>query len=269
MAMSDLVHPQPPPQPPQPPPTEEKRPDFSRDSAANTPSDSYVIQFPKDHIYRVPPPENEYRSKAYARRAARQKRRTCCRCLAWTAGAFAVLALALASAAAVLYLVFQPKIPNYSIDSIAVRGLNLSSNTADRPLSPELDVAIRADNPNKKIAIYYRDGSSVAAAFADAVLCRGAWPVFYQGKRNVTVFITALKGSGIRLSGATRKSLTAAVNRGAVPLDFRVEVPVRVKFGAVTSWTVTVKARCDVTLDKLTADASVLSKKCKVHVDFF
>lgn len=233
------------------------------------PPGTYVIQVPKDQIYRVPPPENSRRLQAYSRRAHR-RRCGCCCCLAWTAALLLLLLVAVAAAAGILYLVFQPKIPKYSVDGLSVKGFNLSSVAADlAAVSPEFDATVRADNPNEKIGIYYRSGSSISISYDGVNLCHGVWPTFYQGKRNVTVFQTALTGSGIRLSAAIRDALVTAQSRRKVPLEINLEVPVRLKFGAVTTWTFTVKVRCDVTVDKLTADSRIVSKSCSVKVDPF
>lgn len=228
------------------------------------PPGTYVIQVPKDQVFRLPPPENARRFQSYTRRALR-RRGGCCRCLAWTAGLLLFLIVALAVAAGILYLVFRPKIPKYSVDALAVKGFNLSTAV----LSPEFDASIRADNPNKKIGIYYRSGSSIVLSYEGVELCDGVWPTFYQGKRNVTVFQTALTGTGIRLSAAMSEALATAQNGGNVPLKLKIKVPVRVKFGAVTTWTFTVKVRCDVTVDKLTAASKITSKSCKAEVDPF
>lgn len=224
---------------------------------------SYVIQVPKDQIYRVPPPENAHRYAAYTRRRASGGRsRRCSRCVCWSLFVLVLLAVAAGVAAAVLFLVFRPKAPNYSIDSLSVSGLNLSGSRGS--LSPEFDVAVRANNPNEKVSIYYRDGSYISVSYNGVSLARGAWPTFHQPPDNVTVFRTALKESGLMISSATRQDLVAGQNRGAVPLLLDLKVPVRIKFGSVASWTVTAKVQCDLTVDKLTASAKITSKSCRV-----
>lgn len=225
---------------------------------------TYVIQIPKDQIYRVPPPENAHLFESYSRRGARGRRGSsrCCRCLLWTLCVLLFLLLALAAAAAILYFVFQPKLPSYSLDQISIKGFDLNRTA----FSPEFDLTVRANNPNKKIGIHYRDGSDISVSYADATLCHGSWPVFYQGSRNVTVFRSVLKGSGIRMASSLWGQLAEQRRRGAVPLEVDVAVPVRVKFGAVTSWTVTVKVRCDVVVDGLTERSKIVSRSCRTKV---
>lgn len=236
-------------------------------SSSNPPSGQFVVQLPKDQVYRVPPPENAHLLKSYARRAARRRGRSCFCALRLALALLLSLALLAAVAAAALFFALRPKLPSYSLLSLSVHGLNLSSPS---PSAPEFAAAIRARNPNGKIAIEYRGrGSAVAVSYGAANLADGVWPAFDQGPRNVTAFVTALRGAGVRLSPQMRSSMAAAERRGAVPLTLDASVPVRVRAGAVTTWTVTVKVRCGVTVDSLAPDSKVVSESCHIRVDIF
>lgn len=217
-----------------------------------------MIQLPKDQIYSIPPPANAYLFDFYSRRAAKRHRSRCRRCVYWSFASLFLLLVALAAIVGVFYLIFLPKLPSFSIQSLSIHAFNVS---------PEILLTVRSENPNNKIGFYYRDGSSISIAFSGEVFGRGEWPPFYQLRRNATFVQTLLTGSGIRLSEASIRLLTASVNRREVPLEIRAQLPVRVKFGAVTSWTTTVKLRCEVTVDELTADARILNKSCKVKLD--
>lgn len=236
-----------------------KQPPVPPEERTKHPSGTYVIQVPKDQIYRVPTEETAQRYEEYTRR--RRRGSCCCRVLLWLAGVTLALVLALGITAGVLYLVLRPKVPSYTVEGVSVRGFNLSSPQA---LSPEFDVAVKAENPNGRIGIDYRDGGSVVVSHSGVDLCSGAWPAFYQGSKNATVFRAALRGSGVRLGGAQRGALAAELRRRAVPLEVGLRVPVRVRIGAATTLTVTVVASCVVTVDGLKARARVVSTSCSV-----
>ncbi|URE11544.1 Late embryogenesis abundant protein [Musa troglodytarum] len=264
--MSDRVHPVQPEEPvagatPETPRSSEPR-SGNVDPKPGPQPGSYVIHVPKDLVLRTPPEGNARRAKAYARRAARRRRSCCCLLLAW----LAALLVLLAAAAGVLYLVFRPRAPDYSIDALSIAPLNLSAAA----VSPQFNATVRADNPNKKVGIYYRHGSDITVTYDGVTLCTGAWPAFYHAPRNETVFVAVLTGSDIRLSSANQQSLLAAEAQGQqIPLRIDAKVPVRVKFGAVTSWTITVKVKCDIAVDKLTENAKIVSKNCHVKVKVF
>ncbi|XP_047327747.1 NDR1/HIN1-like protein 13 [Impatiens glandulifera] len=223
---------------------------------------TYVIQIPKDQIYKYPPPENAHRQRLYARKGI-SRRRTCRRCLCYTFGILALLVFLLGITAGILYLVFKPESPKYSIETVAIRGFNLTSSSS---ISPEFDVTVRAENPNNKIRIYYQKGSAVTAYYSNVELANGVLPAFHQGSNNLTIFQTTLKGSGILLTGAMNSEITAGAKEGKVLMKVNIRAPVKVKIGAVKTWKITVKVNCDVTVDSLTAAAKIVSRDCKYKV---
>lgn len=238
-------HQQPPPPPPPPPGT-------------------YVVQVPKDKVFRVPPPENARLFEHYTRRAKRRGRCSCacaCTCLL-------LALLALAALLGVAYLVFRPKQPAYTVQALAVSGLaGVSNASSPGAFSPRFDATVRADNPNGKIGVRYEGGRSrVSVSYDGVLLADGAWPAFYQGPRNATVFVAKAKGSGIRLSQGVRGRMAAAEMLRSVPFDVDIEVPVRLQLGRLNTWAVPVRARCAVAVDKLAADAKVVSWSCDVKV---
>ncbi|RWW41804.1 hypothetical protein BHE74_00052689 [Ensete ventricosum] len=259
--MADRVHPvQPEPATgPIPDPSDSPRSSASSQSFLPKPvrqPGSYVIQVPRDLVLRVPPEGKASPGKAYARR------RGCCFLVfAW----LGALLLLLAVVADILILGFLPRVPRYSIEALSIASLNLSAAS----VSPAFDANVRAENPNKNVGIYYRDGSDVTVAYDGVTLCTGAWPAFYQSPGNVTVFVAALRGSAILLSSADRQALVTAETQRQVPLEIDVKVPARIKFGGVTSWTITVKLKCDVTVTGLTENAKIVSKNCRVKVKLF
>ncbi|KAM7256116.1 hypothetical protein ACFE04_011857 [Oxalis oulophora] len=227
---------------------------------------TYVIQLPKDQVYRIPPPENARQYERLTRRHNRGRRSPCCCCLCSILAILALLVLFTAVTAGILYLVYKPKAPDYTINKISINGLNLTSTS---PLSPRIDVTVRANNPNDKIGIYYVNGSDVNVFYEDVELCDGVLPVFYQPTNNVTVFNTVLKGSGIKLTNAVSKSLVTAQNKKVVPLKVHIRAPVKIKVGSVKTWTITVKVDCDVKVDKLTASSNIFDARlfCDCHRD--
>ncbi|KAG5109544.1 hypothetical protein JHK82_038767 [Glycine max] len=245
------------PKPPSPPSPEKPVP----------PPGTYVIKIPKDQVYRVPPPENARRYDQYARRKHRRSR--CCCCFCWLIGILFILVVLLAIAAGVLYLVFRPEAPKYSIENITVRGINLTSPSSVAAISPEFNVTVKADNPNDKIGIRYLKDSSAEVFYKDARLCNGALPAFYQPSNNVTVFGTALRGDGIELRSEDRRALLEAQTKRRVPLTVRIRAPVKIKVGSIRTWKITVKVNCDVTVNELTAQAKIVSKRCTYDVDLW
>ncbi|CAL4897070.1 unnamed protein product [Urochloa decumbens] len=276
--MADRVHPMPAPpspRPDQPPPagagaaaTEttplQLHPSFNR--PLSPPPGTYIVQVPKDQVLRVPPPDRARRYKKLAARPARRRllRRACCCACA----AFLILILLAAAFAGAAYLVFRPRAPTFSVASLSIRGLN-NLSTSSTTLSPELDAAVRADNGrNRKVGIEYRGGGSVTVSYAGERLAAGPWPAFRQPPRNVTAFAVDMRGQGVRLTEEQRRRLAAERAAGAVPMAVEARVPVRLRFGktVMRTWTVDVKARCDVAVDRLDGNATAVNRGCRVKV---
>ncbi|XBI64775.1 hypothetical protein VPH35_044808 [Triticum aestivum] len=223
---------------------------------------TYVVQVPKDKVFRVPPPENTRLFQHYTRRAD-------CSCL--RACLYLSLAVLLAAAVGVVYLAFKPRQPAYSVVSLAVSGLaGVSNASAPGPLSPGFAATVRADNSaNGKVGVHYDGaGSRVAMSYEGVSLADGAWPAFYQAPCNITVFVAKAKGSGIRFSERERGQMAAAERLRSVPFDVDITVPVRLQLGGVRTWAVPVMVRFAMTVDRLAASAKVVSRPCDVNVPF-
>ncbi|XP_050879821.1 NDR1/HIN1-like protein 13 [Lathyrus oleraceus] len=233
-------------------------------SKAAPPAGTYVIQLPKDQVYRYPPPENARRYANFTRRKSSRCR--CCCCLCWFIGVIVTLSVLLAIAAGVFYLVIRPEVPKYSIGRVSVKGMNLTSQS---PISPEFDVTVNANNGNRKIGIYYEKDSTGELFYRDVKLCNGALPAFYQPSNNVTVFQTVLKGNNVEVVGSDRKALLKAVKIQSVPLTLKLRVPVKFKVGSVKTWAFNVKVHCVVTVNQLTAQAKIVNRDCGYGLDIW
>jgi len=215
------------------------------------------VKIPKDQVisrqehprYLSPPPK---------------RRCSCCRCLCCTICFLIAFVVTVAVACGVLYLVFRPKIPKYSVDSIHIT--NFTINPVDFSTNCQFAVNIKARNPNKRIGIYYLDNSHLAVLYSGSELCTGSLPVFYQGHKNTTLLDVELTGTGAKLTSAMESTLNAQINQASIPLKLKADVPVKIKFGKLKLWKITVRARWDLTVDQLDAKATVTVKNSKVRV---
>lgn len=222
---------------------------------------TYVIQLPKEQLFKLMPPVNQ---KKYQSLSNNKPTRSCCRvCVCYTIALLLIFILALAIATGVIYFVFRPEAPNYSVSEIAIRGMNLTSLA---PISPKFDVTVRADNKNRMIGIYYLSGSEVEVFYGGVMLSNGVLPVFYQPSKNVTVFNTALKGSNVVLANAVRAKLVNEQKKGNVPFRLNVKAPVKLKVGAVKTWEITIKVKCDISVDAVNEKSRIISRDCDYGV---
>lgn len=223
----------------------------------------FIIKVPKDQIYKIPPPQN---AKLYADYTNRKPNRIslCCRCILWTIALVLAATLVLTIVASVSYLIYRPQIPRYTIEKVSVSGFdsNLTRSTSGSSIRLKFTIAVRAENPNEKVSIYYDKISSVTIRYLETELCEGEMPYFKQPKRNVTVLWMDLRGAEIVSGGTVYDALVRDVKAGRVPLVVNVEAPMRIGIRNVKSLKVRVLIACEVAVDELTEAARIVSGGC-------
>ena len=77
------------------------------------PPGTYLVQIPKEQIYRIPPPENARRYEDLSRR--KPNRSACRRCCCYSLAALLVLVTLSAALFWIFFLVFRPHKPMFSV----------------------------------------------------------------------------------------------------------------------------------------------------------
>lgn len=191
-----------------------------------------------------------------------KRRSCCCKFLCWTLLVLLILVIAIGVTVGILFLVFRPKLPKYSIDGLQITQLDLSNNGS---LYAAFDVTVTARNPNKKIGIYYVGGSRISVLYSGSKLCEGAFPKFYQGHRNTTVLQVPLTGQTQNATALLTSWQQQRQQTGVIPLNLRVRQPVRVKLGKLKLPKMRFLVRCRLDVDSLSAQnaVSIKSSSCK------
>ncbi|RDX73756.1 NDR1/HIN1-like protein 6, partial [Mucuna pruriens] len=193
-----------------------------------------------------------------------KRRNCCCRFLCWTFSILLILIIAIAITIGVIYLVFRPKLPKYSVDQLRISQFNVSDNDS---LYASFNVAITARNPNKKIGIYYGGGSHISAWYMDTQLCEGSLPKFYQGHRNTTMLDLPLSGQAQDASGLLNRLQEQLQQTNNIPLNLKVNQPVRVKLGKLKLFKVKFRVRCRLVVDNLGASNDIRISSSRFNED--
>ncbi|XP_023513126.1 NDR1/HIN1-like protein 6 isoform X4 [Cucurbita pepo subsp. pepo] len=192
----------------------------------------------------------------------KKRRSCCCRCLCWTISILVLLLVLIGIVVGILYLVFRPKLPEYSIDKLQVTQFTLGGN--DR-LDAIFNLTLTTTNPNKKIGIYYEGGSHISAWYMETKLCEGALPKFYQGHRNRTVLNVPLVGVTENATALFTTLQQEQQQTGSIPLNLNVRQPVRIKLGSLKLMKVKFSATCRLLVDSVSANNDIVIKNssCK------
>ncbi|CAL0301383.1 unnamed protein product [Lupinus luteus] len=191
----------------------------------------------------------------------KKRRSCCCKFFCCIFSTLLILIVAIAITAGVLYLVFRPNLPKYSVDELRI--INQFDTSGNNNLFVTFNVTITARNPNKKIGFFYVGGSQITAWYEETQLCEGSLPKFYQGHRNITVL-------NIPMIGQT-KDTNDLVNtleqeqKGTIPLNLKVTQPVRIKVGKLELFKINFRVGCNLVVDSLSAnsDIKIISNSCK------
>lgn len=202
------------------------------------------------------PPPFAHRTIPVTHSKPPKKRNCCCKFMCCTILLLLLVLAIIGTTAGVLYLLFQPKLPKYSVDQLKISDLRLNSDTS---LDAQFDVKITANNPNEKIGIYYEKQSHISVWYLTTRLCQGSLPVFYQGHQNTTKLNVGLTGHtqyGSTLMG----TLQEQQETGRIPLELKVDVPVRIKLGKWKVRKVRIMGRCSLIVDSLSANNVITIK---------
>ncbi|XP_061977454.1 NDR1/HIN1-like protein 6 [Populus nigra] len=188
----------------------------------------------------------------------------CCKCICWTVGLLVLLLGIVGATAGVLYLVFKPKIPNYSVDSLRISDLRLNF---DMTLYAKFDVKITAKNPNKKIGIYHEKGGLLSVWYTNTRLCQGSIPKFHQGHQNITKLDVSLTGQ-TQYGRTLMRKLQEQQQTGRIPLDLKIDAPVSIKLGRLKLRKVRILGNCLLVVNSLSTNnlISIKASNCKFRL---
>ncbi|KAE8709464.1 hypothetical protein F3Y22_tig00110331pilonHSYRG00114 [Hibiscus syriacus] len=192
---------------------------------------TYVVQVPKDQIYRVPPPENDgivnrYREAAKAK--GKKRKGNFCN----------------------FFLLF-------------VVGLLLLGGSP-----PTYDVTLKAKNLNEKMGIQYKsDKDGASLDFWIKNLGFGDFPGLKQEagvSSNVNIKIHGLKSKTVPLN--VQKSISDKMTKRQISLKLKLESPLVFNVWILKLWKRDLDVNCDFRVSTLAEGTKILSQKCKTKM---
>ncbi|OIW03778.1 hypothetical protein TanjilG_30054 [Lupinus angustifolius] len=206
-----------------------------------------------------------YRPQPYPRR--RRRRSIFCTICCWLILIIFVIILLIGAAGAVVYLLYRPHRPSFTVTSLKLSQFSLTSST----LNSKFDVNVTAINPNDKVSFSYNP--TTVSIFSDGVdVGDGTFPGFFHGEKNTTVLKASILRSGVALgSDDAAKLMSSMKSKSGLALKVELATKVKVKMGQLTTPKVGIRVVCDgiiVTLptEKKPAVGSTSNAKCNFDV---
>lgn len=205
-----------------------------------------------------------YRPQPHPRR--RQGRSCCCSLCIWLTLFLLLLILLVAIAGAIVYVLYRPHRPSFSVTSLKLSYLNVTSSST---INSKFDLNITAQNPNKKLVFIYNP-MTISILSNDIDIGDGSIPSFVHGKKNTTLLKATITSSGKELDSPSVTTLkTQMKSKNGLPLQIKLDTKVKVKMGGLKTPKVGIRVSCDgitatTPSGKTAVIASTSHAKCKV-----
>ncbi|KAK7318591.1 hypothetical protein RJT34_03294 [Clitoria ternatea] len=220
--------------------------------------DFYIVQFPKDQVYRVPPSENALIVEKYRDSKSREKRRGgCCSCCCLCPRFMLTILLIIVSiiavvgiAFAVLYFVFNPVGPTFAVSDVVV-----VKNGANK--KPGYEVSLKAKNPNGRLGVDYKNGA-VWMLYGATEIATGKFPALREDKDETREVKVELSGS----SGPLPKAMADEKPNSHVDLKLLMKLVVRFASVGVETWDMRANVMCVLKVRGVGNNTGLLSQDC-------
>ncbi|VVA91679.1 unnamed protein product [Arabis nemorensis] len=214
-----------------------------------------------------------YRPPAGRRRT--HSRGCCCRCCCWTIFVIILLILIAAAVSAVVYLIYRPQRPSFTVSSLKISSLNFTSPTH---LTTAISLSVIAKNPNKNVGFNY-DVTDItvyktSAGDDDVVIGKGTIASFVHGKKNTTLLRSTIGSPPGDLDEISAGKLKGDLKaKKAVAIKIVLNTKVKVKMGSVKTPKSGIRVTCEgikaaAPTGKKATTATTSAAKCKVDLRF-
>ncbi|KAF8023475.1 hypothetical protein BT93_F0855 [Corymbia citriodora subsp. variegata] len=223
------------------------------------PMGTYVVQVPKDHVYRVPPPENALIIERYRTPIAKSKRSCCCCCFLCLLLIFIAVFIVLGVLVSITSIFIKTKDPVFCIDHFLVKN---TSRSSQGKVEHEFDLRTKAKNPNAGSGILYKEGGKSSLMFDQKEVAAGTFPTFYQSKKNTTTSQLVLHDFSDGSSKEIQESMKGAKSKPNLAFSLAIKVSARMTVGLFRKQDVNIVVSCNFEVDTLAEGTRILSQQC-------
>ncbi|XP_022936399.1 NDR1/HIN1-like protein 6 [Cucurbita moschata] len=202
----------------------------------------------------------------------RSRRNLCCCFCFWTIIIVLGLALLAAIAGAALYVLYRPHRPQFTISSLRISKLNLTTaaDSSASHVSSLFNLTLSSFNPNSHITFAY-DPFTLSCFSNSVLLANGSIPAFTSATKNQTVFRSLMSGAEDLDADSFTSLRSDLKKKGGAPLTIEMDTKVKVKIGGVNSKKVGIRVTCEgikgtPPKGKQPTVASVSDADCKVDL---
>ncbi|XP_059318646.1 NDR1/HIN1-like protein 13 [Lycium ferocissimum] len=227
-------------------------------------SDTYVVQIPRDQVYRVPPPENAKIVESHRTPDNNFQRKRKFGCCCWILLGLLVFGIIIGVTIGVIHVLYIPKCPNFSVVGVNFKNVTDPSSghgQKNQPQQhPKFDIDLKVNNVNERMDVSFGEGKT-NFVFKKHDIGQGKYPSNSQkAKGTNNVHLNLDVGSNGKLPSDLLKSLeddkkpivmTLMINH--VPMEIKSWVKILKKDLTIT---------CDFDVQDLTKKSKIMPNEC-------
>ncbi|KAF5784648.1 hypothetical protein HanRHA438_Chr10g0431961 [Helianthus annuus] len=219
------------------------------------PDETYVIQVPKDQIYRVPPPENAIFAEQKRVAVPATKSMFSAKCMLLS---IVILLLVIGLITGLCLSMTDKKDPTFRVHRVHV-----TTKGKGKDKQHEFDFTLKSKNTNGHAVILFGKGGKASLSYRDTrSLAKGPFPTFKQDTNSLKYErLKLISGSGKTLPKVIQKSMNGTSHK-AIKLLLGFNVPLSFKVGVFSVKSKMLSIACNVKVKRLTKRARILTQDC-------
>ncbi|XP_074294962.1 uncharacterized protein At1g08160-like [Silene latifolia] len=168
----------------------------------------------------------------------------------------------------IIYLILRPRVPIFTITSLSLSSLNLTTSPTPPSLSATWTAIFQVTNPNTKLHVYYE--AIEARVFYDrSLLALNQLPPFDQPVRDQTAITARLTAASAYIEPDLGRDFSDDRSKGNIKFDVQVFALVRFKAGGWRARRRGLRAFCDGLIVNVNGSSGGLSggpRRCAVGI---
>ncbi|OIV98429.1 hypothetical protein TanjilG_16756 [Lupinus angustifolius] len=223
---------------------------------------TYIVQFQKDQVYRVPSYENALLIERDRNSpSATNKERQCCPHILLTIALILLgIVIIIAITMTILYFIFTPNTkPTFSISNFVV------INPIDKISQPHYLISLMAKNPNKRLGIEYQKDANVLLLFEKTKVAIGKFPRLELNPNDSNKVMVDLIGTNGPFPHSMKTNMNDRKYNTLVPMDLEMKINVKTKASHLGTWVEKCNVGCMFKVRILKNETRVISQECQTN----
>ncbi|KAL8195790.1 hypothetical protein R6Q57_025543 [Mikania cordata] len=170
-----------------------------------------------------------------------------CICCFWSILIIILVLLLATISGCILYLLYRPHRPTFSITSLKISQFNITTNSdGTTHLTSNLNLTLSTKNPNKKVTFYY-DPIAITLLTEETQIANGSFTdSIVSGPNNITIIRSRLYSTSLLLDSTTVSQIRSDLKKKyGMRLKILLDTEARVKIESIRSKKVGIRIECE------------------------